>query len=391
MSAKAIINQGDVTARDAAVAGLLTAKNIGEPQALISVATDDTNQQITNAKGALKQIVETAADDDDVEFAIALCNDIVEKVAKRYSTFGEESLRAREVLADIYEGGGAPTKAIGVLTQIPTEASLGLRSCKEDYKASLWVRIASLYIDTENEQQAEVFIQRAWPLMKHVKDSDAKLGFETVFAQVADANRKFLDAGHRYYTLSHRLEDPLPALRKAVVCCVLTEAGPQRARLIALMMKDERMVALGELQAVLGKLFMSRVLRERDIALIKPFLKEHHEGQRADGRTHFQNAVIQHNLQAASALYYNIRFHELGNLLGVEPRVAEKIAAAMIAEDRLKAQIDQVDETITFLSDPSAPILLWDTQIASVCHSLTQVSDEIARTHPKLGAALVDK
>jgi len=391
MSVKNIVTQKDAKARDDAVAALLAKKSLADLQELITAATDDANQQIGNAKAILKQIVETAGESNDGDFAIGLCNAVIDSIAKRFSTYGEESLRAREVLADIYEGGDMPTKAIGVLTAIPTDSTLSLRSSKDDYKASLWVRIASLFIDTDNETQAEVFIQRAWPLMKHVKDSDAKLSFETVFAQVADANRKFLDAGNRYYQLSHRLEDGLPALRKAIVCCVLTEAGPQRARLLALMMKDERALALGDLHGILNKLFMERILREKDIAVIKPFLKEHHQAMRADGRTFFQNAVIQHNLLSASKLYYNIRFQELGNLLGVEPRVAEKIAAQMIAEDRLKATIDQVEELISFLSDPSAPILTWDAQIAAVCHSITQVSDEVARTHATLGMMLMDK
>ena len=64
-------------------------------------------------------------------------------------------------------------------------------------------------------------------------------------------------------------------------------------------------------------------------------LKEHQKAVTGDGTTVLQKAVIEHNLQAASRLYNNIYFSELGQLLGVSEEKAERIASRMIAEKRL--------------------------------------------------------
>ena len=64
-------------------------------------------------------------------------------------------------------------------------------------------------------------------------------------------------------------------------------------------------------------------------------LKEHQKAITPDGSTVLEKAVIEHNLLAASRLYNNIYFSELGQLLGVQPDKAERIAARMIAEKRL--------------------------------------------------------
>lgn len=54
-----------------------------------------------------------------------------------------------------------------------------------------------------------------------------------------------------------------------------------------------------------------------------------------DGSTVLDKAVMEHNLLAASRLYDNIYFEELGQLLGVPAEKAERIACRMIAEQRL--------------------------------------------------------
>lgn len=50
-------------------------------------------------------------------------------------------------------------------------------------------------------------------------------------------------------------------------------------------------------------------------------------------------AVIEHNLAAASKLYNNIYFTELGSLLGCTPEKAEGTASKMVMEDRLKVTL----------------------------------------------------
>ena len=70
-------------------------------------------------------------------------------------------------------------------------------------------------------------------------------------------------------------------------------------------------------------------------------LKEHQTAAGADGLTVLTRAVIEHNLLAVSKLYTNIRTADLGSLLGIDGARAEKIAASMFNEDRMKGCIDQ--------------------------------------------------
>ncbi len=68
-------------------------------------------------------------------------------------------------------------------------------------------------------------------------------------------------------------------------------------------------------------------------------LKSHQKAVTGDGTTVLEKAVMEHNLAAASRLYNNIYFAELGQLLGVTPAQAESVACRMIAEERLKVNI----------------------------------------------------
>ena len=65
-------------------------------------------------------------------------------------------------------------------------------------------------------------------------------------------------------------------------------------------------------------------------------LRPHQCAITTDGSTVLDRAVIEHNLAAASKLYSNIYFTELGSLLGCTPEKAEGTASKMVMEDRLK-------------------------------------------------------
>lgn len=352
------------------------------PPELVKTVMDEA-PSVSVGKQIIGAMVNFAFGDDcDANDAITICTAVVDTAGGRMSSYGEECVRAREVLADVYEGSDMTNEALKVLLTMPTES--GLRSANDDYKASLNVRIADLSLDVDNTVQAESYIHRAWPLMRSVKDPELRLKFDTCFATISDVKRKFLDACQRFYALSQTLEDGIPALRKAIICVILADAGPKRAKLLATLVKDERIATVGELSSILSKVYRERVLREKDVAVITPYLKPHHKAIMKDGRTVFDGAVTQHNLLSASKLYYNISFNELGVLLGVAPEAAERIAAQMVAEDRLKASIDQETEYINFESDKAAPIELWDKQIAGVCHGVSAVADDIMRLHPNL-------
>ena len=173
--------------------------------------------------------------------------------------------------------------------------------------------------------------------------------------------RRFLDAAMRYYSLSQITkreiggrtvdeEELIQALNAAVVCTILASAGPQRSRVLATLYKDERCAALPT-ATMLSKVYLGRILRPDDVAAFATQLKPHQLATGGDGLTVLDRAVIEHNLLAASKLYVNIAVGELGTLLGIAPQRAEKIAATMVVECRLRARIDQVDGLVTFLED----------------------------------------
>ena len=64
-------------------------------------------------------------------------------------------------------------------------------------------------------------------------------------------------------------------------------------------------------------------------------------------------AVTEHNLLAASKLYNNINFEELGSLLQITSSRAEKIASQMITEGRMNGYIDQVSLLVCIKSNYS--------------------------------------
>jgi COP9 signalosome complex subunit 4 len=143
----------------------------------------------------------------------------------------------------------------------------------------------------------------------------------------------------------------LKCLSAAVNCAVLAPAGPQRSRVLAILYKDNRVAQnLPTDFAILEKMHFLRLLTPQEVAEFSKSLKPHQlallpSDQRV---TVLSNAVLEHNLAAASQVYDNIGFDELGRLLGINGLEAEKYAATMIEQGRLKGWIDQPSGFIYF-------------------------------------------
>lgn len=103
--------------------------------------------------------------------------------------------------------------------------------------------------------------------------------------------------------------------------------------------------------------------------------------------TVLSNAVLEHNLAAASQVYHNIAFDELGKLLGVDGLEAERYAANMIEQGRMKGWIDQPDGVIYFEEDLGKEggtsgrvqrnwnqIVRWDEAIKELCAHVEEVA-----------------
>jgi COP9 signalosome complex subunit 4 len=131
----------------------------------------------------------------------------------------------------------------------------------------------------------------------------------------------------------------LKCLSAAVTCAVLAPAGPQRSRVLAILYKDDRVSQnLPTDFAILEKMHFLRLLTPQEVAEFAKSLKPHQLALLPGDRqvTVLSNAVLEHNLAAASQVYDNIGFE------------AEKYAATMIEQGRLKGWIDQPSGFIYF-------------------------------------------
>lgn len=299
-------------------------------------------------------------------------------------SFEDSLLIVREHLAKIYEDEDEYSRAANTLAGIDLET--GLRNLDPAYRVRMNIRIAMLYLEDGDSGNAETYSKRVGNLVNSVlegrfPDKGLELQYKTCNARIADSKRKFYDAASRYYELSQIREqglvgedDIMMCLAEAVKCAILAAAGPQRSRVLATLYKDERCTRL-PMFAVLEKVYKDRILRQSEVQSFAATLSEHQLALLPDGSTVLDRSVTEHNLLAASRLYENITFEELGRLLGVPSAKAERMAAAMVVEGRLKAAIDQVDGLIIFEGDNPHPVVHWDSEILGVCDSLNQVVD----------------
>jgi len=258
----------------------------------------------------------------------------------------------------------------------------------DTYKLAKCVKIALLYLEDDDAINAEVFIKKASFMVNNCRDEALNLQYKVCYARILDSKRKFLEAALRYYELSQlekreiggrRVdEDELQqALSAAVTCTILAAAGPQRSRVLATLYKDERCSKL-KIYPILQKVYLERILRKPEVDVFSEELKPHQKAILPDNSTVLDRAMIEHNLLSASKLYTNISFEELGALLGIESQKAEKIAARMISEDRMRGSIDQVEGVIHFENDIEE-LQQWDHQIVSICQALNDILDNMVK------------
>lgn len=196
-----------------------------------------------------------------------------------------------------------------------------------------------------------------------------------------------MEAALRYYELSQTETgrelsggkvfgeaDLSAALTNAITCAILAAAGPQRSRVLATLYKDERCNAL-PIFPTMEKVYLERILRREEVDAFSLTLRPHQLAAGADGLTVLTRAVSEHNLLSASKLYNNITVTALGQLLSVDAEQAERTAARMISEGRMKGFIDQVENIINFedADDSAAVVAQWDAQIMDVCLQVNAV------------------
>jgi COP9 signalosome complex subunit 4 len=296
--------------------------------------------------------------------------------------FEEPVTIIRERLAGIHESKEEYTEAAKVLSGIPLDGTT--RPLSAEYKVNIYTRIAQYYLEEEESVQAEMYINRAASLIMDVKDPMINLRFKACFGRILDHKRKFIEAAIKYYELSQMVQEHerMEALKNAVTCAILAKAGPQRSRMLATLYKDERTNKV-DIYPVLEKMYLERIIRKTEVHMFVEDLQPHQMADLSDGSKVHERAIMEHNLLSASKIYNNITFEELGSLLEISSEQAEKVAARMIVEDRLKGNIDQIDQLIYFATSADSHAL-WDSHIEQACHTVNNILETLTAKFPQL-------
>lgn len=301
----------------------------------------------------------------------------LEKLKGRVVSFEEEDFVIRELLSEVFQAEGDWSEAAKCLAAINLETGTRCRTPLQ--KAEKYVKIAELYLEDDDPVSADTFCTRAAMVMHEVNDIPLQLRFKVCHARVLDSKRKFLEAASKYCDLSQQTfggqineGDLLQLLKCSVTCAILAPAGPQRSRILTLLCKDERIRSV-EHYDIVHKMFMERLIRASEVHKFEEYFSQHHKAVTTDGQTVLDRAILQHNVLAASRVYKNMRLPELGKLLEVTPERAEKIAAKMIAEQRLEGYIDQKSQIIHFDGGGDENLQQWDRHIRNVCNQVNSV------------------
>lgn len=285
-----------------------------------------------------------------------------------------------------------------------------------DYKLETYLKIARLYLEDDDPVQAEAYINRASLLQSETKKGELLVLYKVCYARVLDYRRKFIEAAQRYNELSYRTivdeGERMTALKNALICTILASAGQQRSRMLATLFKDERCQHLPA-YSILEKMYLDRIIRRSELQEFEALLQLHQKASTLDGSSILDRAVFEHNLLSASKLYNNITFIELGTLLDIDPKKAERIASQMITEERMNGYIDQIDGIVHFESESKKIINfvcliqinvtkifyftareilpLWDKQIQSICYQVNAVIEKIGSSEPEWMAKTIDE
>ncbi|GHJ86662.1 hypothetical protein NliqN6_3064 [Naganishia liquefaciens] len=285
----------------------------------------------------------------------------------------EQVTSSKHILSHILELEEDWLTAAKVLMGIQMETTS--RVITEDQKLDVYMKIVRLLLECGESGQAQTYFNRASLLIHSTKDKATRLAFKLCQARLADFSRRFNEAAVKYHDLSFEQdiveEERIFMLSAAVTCAILGPAGPQRSRVLANLYRDERTTSALPTysSSILRKMFLDQILRVSEVKEFESQLQEHQlakipldrrlvaldeeDGQLAvTGRKGPENvldkAVMEHNILACTKVYDNIKFDGLGTLLDLTPYAAEAMARTMIEQGRLRAWIDQVQQTIFF-------------------------------------------
>lgn len=336
-----------------------------------------------------------------VEVKVNVGSHIADTLQSQTASFDEQNTTIREILATGYEAEEDWSKAAQALQGIQLDSTQ--RQVPDLVKVQTWIRIVRCYLEDDDTVAAEIALNK-------IKNSsgaaevlnttpELRLHYQLSQARILDSRRDFLSAASEYLKVSFSPsvaeEDRLQALSAAIKTAILAPAGPQRNRMLGKLYKDERSTETGE-HGILEKMYLDRLLSPAEINAFAASLAPHQLAKTADGSTVLSKAVTEHNLVAASKLYDNISTIALAEILGLtdskEETAAEKAedyAAKMIEQGRLRAEIDQIDNVITFdtvqgvaLKGGSRGLRLWDQGVQGLVEDVEKYAAGINESFP---------
>ncbi|KAG7366723.1 COP9 signalosome subunit 4 [Nitzschia inconspicua] len=259
-------------------------------------------------------------------------------------------------------------------------------------KCEVYVKISECFLEEDEIAESDAAVTKAGTVVEGISDPDQYQGlilrYKSTYARVLDANRKFLQAASRYHDLSQssgdliQADDLMGMLGRAVTCAILAPSGAQRQRVLAHLFKDPRLGDLDNIPqfethaTILTKMFKNQIIGKNELVKFESSLQEHQKAVMGDGLTIMERGVVEHNMQAVSAIYESIYISELAIKLGVSCEKAERIAASMITDGSLLGSIDQVSGLVEFSSSYN-PEASWNTAIGSFCLKLNQIAGAI--------------
>ncbi|KAF2468125.1 COP9 signalosome-like protein complex subunit 4 [Lindgomyces ingoldianus] len=355
---------------------------------------------IVASRPLLAAFVEQFRKVEDADVKVEVGQQVLDLLAPKVVSYEEQDTQIKEILADAYEAQEDYRGSAKILQTITLDSSQ--RAVSNDDKAKIWVRIVRCYLEEEDPTSAFTYLNRVKNVIHSVQDKETRLMFQLSQARIHDSQRAFLDASQAYYTISLETviaeEERLHGLSSAIVCAVLAPAGPQRARTLAKLYKDERAHQVEEF-SILEKMFLDRLLSPAEVKAFSEKLQPHHLAKMSDGSTVLDKAVLEHNLLGASKLYNNIGIDQLGELLGVDADRAEDYAAKMLEQGRLAGYIDQIDRLIFFEGEGSGErktghaerivgkeLRKWDANVQGLAEEVERVTTMIQNQYPEFYA-----
>ncbi|KAL7268748.1 hypothetical protein RUND412_008617 [Rhizina undulata] len=359
-------------------------------EAFIDMILSD-NVGIVTSRPVLSEYVTAISRLPSTETKKSICVYTLSKIKPKIVSFEEQDCLIRETLASLYESTEEYSLAANVLQGIQLDGHQ--RQITDEFKLQVYIRIMRNLLEDDESIIADTFLSRATHLIHKSADPTLNLNFQLCQARILDAKRQFLNACSKYHHLSFSTlvaeGDRMQCLQAAMTCAILAPAGPLRSRALATLYKDDRSPHLHQDYSLLEKMYLDRLLSQKEIDEFAARLKPHQVARLSDGTTVLTKAVIEHNLLGASKLYNNIGVEELGLLLGLSKEKAEEYAARMIEQKRLIGQIDQIEGLIYFdsVGGVGEKVLgrhsrKWDENVGAAAQEVEAITSLLQNEYP---------